>query len=334
MKDLEVISVQALQKKETGTFLNIDYEGERFPQDPERMMIPARGVGTCPEPSSRIRCGIKERSTRGRNADKTLKDNLKQQPKVSLAPKARCIIKLNEATASFDAYREEMAEKQEERPIVEHEYPTHAAKCKMRTEWISALDIRGYVKSSEWSDPQKLEDASTLEQQARDLADPVKGKLLGKHKAMVDWERTKDNLSRRAFWAKVPIYLQHPSVPNATQLNKVLNEVVKVITFNNRPLPSGVQPSERRRPTSKAMAKMYGVMEDHAITKSEYKSEYLEGKGRPLRIILRHKKAAPRPKTVGEWTENGGWAITEPCWAHMAPAAATSLADLLERMNK
>ena len=82
------------------------------------------------------------------------------------------------------------------------------------------------------------------------------------------------------------------------------------------------------------MAKMYGVMEDHTITKSEDKSEYLEGMRRPSRIIFRHMKAAPRPKSVGEWTESEGWVITEPCWAHMAPVAATSLADLLERLNK
>merc|ERR1719399_147506 len=51
-----------------------------------------------------------------------LKSNLNQQLEILRTAKARFIMELSEATASLNADREEMAEKEEERLTVEHEY--------------------------------------------------------------------------------------------------------------------------------------------------------------------------------------------------------------------
>merc|ERR1719327_2540268 len=75
----------------------------------------------------------------------TLKENLNQQLEVLRTSKARFIMELNEATASLNADREEMAEKEEERLTVEHEYKVYMAQCKKRIEWIFFQDFCSYL---------------------------------------------------------------------------------------------------------------------------------------------------------------------------------------------
>merc|ERR1719454_1270640 len=74
-----------------------------------------------------------------------LKGNLNQQLEVLRNSKARFILELNEATASLNGDREEMAEKEEERKTVEHEYKVFMAKCKKRIEWIFFQDFCSYL---------------------------------------------------------------------------------------------------------------------------------------------------------------------------------------------
>jgi len=74
-----------------------------------------------------------------------LKENLNAQLEVLRNSKARFILELNEATASLNADREEMAEKEEERKTLEHEYKVFMAKCKKRIEWIFFQDFCSYL---------------------------------------------------------------------------------------------------------------------------------------------------------------------------------------------
>merc|ERR1719238_2571084 len=74
-----------------------------------------------------------------------LKENLNQQLEVLRNSKARFIIQLNEATASLNSDREEMAEKEEQRVTIEHEYKVYMAKCKKRIEWIFFQDFCSYL---------------------------------------------------------------------------------------------------------------------------------------------------------------------------------------------
>merc|ERR1719421_567380 len=74
-----------------------------------------------------------------------LKQNLNQQLEVLRTSKARFIMELNEATASLNADREEMAEKEAERLTVEHEYKVYMAQCKKRIEWIFFQDFCSYL---------------------------------------------------------------------------------------------------------------------------------------------------------------------------------------------
>merc|ERR1719399_2151238 len=74
-----------------------------------------------------------------------LKENLNAQLEVLRNSKARFILELNEATASLNADREEMAEKEEERKTLEHEYRVFMAKCKKRIEWIFFQDFCSYL---------------------------------------------------------------------------------------------------------------------------------------------------------------------------------------------
>merc|ERR1719460_3224328 len=74
-----------------------------------------------------------------------LKMNLNQQLEVLRNSKARFIMELNEATASLNADREEMAEKEEEREKLEAEYKLYMSKCKKRIEWIFFQDFCAYL---------------------------------------------------------------------------------------------------------------------------------------------------------------------------------------------
>merc|ERR1719421_13780 len=74
-----------------------------------------------------------------------LKMNLNQQLEVLRNSKARFIMELNEATASLNADREEMAEKEEEREKLESEYKLYMSKCKKRIEWIFFQDFCAYL---------------------------------------------------------------------------------------------------------------------------------------------------------------------------------------------
>merc|ERR1719327_538820 len=74
-----------------------------------------------------------------------LKENLNAQLEVLRNSKARFTMELNEATASLNADREEMAEKEEERLTVEHEYKVYMAQCKKRIEWIFFQDFCSYL---------------------------------------------------------------------------------------------------------------------------------------------------------------------------------------------
>merc|ERR1719207_113329 len=71
--------------------------------------------------------------------------NMNQQLEVLRTSKARFIMDLNEATASLNADREEMAEKEEEREKIELEYKVYMAKCKKRIEWIFFQDFCSYL---------------------------------------------------------------------------------------------------------------------------------------------------------------------------------------------
>merc|ERR1719327_168254 len=75
----------------------------------------------------------------------TLKENLNQQLEVLRTSKARFIMELNEATASLNSDREEMAEKEEERKTLEHEYKVFMSHCKRRIEWIFFQDFCSYL---------------------------------------------------------------------------------------------------------------------------------------------------------------------------------------------
>merc|ERR1719443_2343537 len=74
-----------------------------------------------------------------------LKMNMNQQLEVLRNSKARFIMELNEATASLNADREEMAEKDEERQKLESEYEVYMSKCKKRIEWIFFQDFCAYL---------------------------------------------------------------------------------------------------------------------------------------------------------------------------------------------
>merc|ERR1719236_384145 len=94
-----------------------------------------------------------------------LKMNMNQQLEVLRNSKARFIMELNEATASLNADREEMAEKEEEREKLELEYKVYMSKCKKRIEWIFFQDFCAYLviraqvmKESSVSPPEKIVD--------------------------------------------------------------------------------------------------------------------------------------------------------------------------------
>merc|ERR1719217_1467830 len=74
-----------------------------------------------------------------------LKMNLNQQLETLRNSKARFIMELSEATASLNADREEMGEKEEEREKIELEYKVYMAKCKKRIEWIFFQDFCAYL---------------------------------------------------------------------------------------------------------------------------------------------------------------------------------------------
>jgi hypothetical protein len=74
-----------------------------------------------------------------------LKENLNQQLEVLRNSKARFIMELNEATASLNSDREEMAEKEEQRKTLEHEYKVYMSHCKKRIEWIFFYDFCSYM---------------------------------------------------------------------------------------------------------------------------------------------------------------------------------------------
>merc|ERR1719460_1196569 len=74
-----------------------------------------------------------------------LKMNMNQQLEVLRNSKARFIMELNEATASLNSDREEMAEKDEQRKTLEHEYKVYMSHCKKRIEWIFFQDFCSYL---------------------------------------------------------------------------------------------------------------------------------------------------------------------------------------------
>merc|ERR1719454_130611 len=74
-----------------------------------------------------------------------LKAGLNAQLEILRNSKAKLIMQLNEATASLNADRQEMAEKEEERKTLEHEYKVFMAKCKKRIEWIFFQDFCSYL---------------------------------------------------------------------------------------------------------------------------------------------------------------------------------------------
>merc|ERR1719389_1581553 len=74
-----------------------------------------------------------------------LKMNMNQQLEVLRNSKAKFIVELNEATASLNADREEMAEKEEQRKTLEHEYKLYMSKCKKQIEWIFFQDFCAYL---------------------------------------------------------------------------------------------------------------------------------------------------------------------------------------------
>merc|ERR1719181_1091623 len=76
---------------------------------------------------------------------KMLETNLNQQLEVLRNAKARFILQLNEAVANMNADREEMAEKEDERTTLEHEYTVYMKACKKRIEWIMFQDICAFI---------------------------------------------------------------------------------------------------------------------------------------------------------------------------------------------
>jgi len=74
-----------------------------------------------------------------------LKMDLNQQLEVLRNSKAKLIMQLNEATASLNSDRQEMAEKEEERDRLELEYKAYMKKCKARIEWIFFQDFCSYL---------------------------------------------------------------------------------------------------------------------------------------------------------------------------------------------
>merc|ERR1719265_2145327 len=74
-----------------------------------------------------------------------LKMDLNQQLEILRNSKARFTMELNEATASLNADREEMGEKEKEREKIELEYKIYMSKCKKRIEWIFFQDFCAYL---------------------------------------------------------------------------------------------------------------------------------------------------------------------------------------------
>lgn len=75
-----------------------------------------------------------------------LKNSLNQQIEVMRNSKARFNIGLNEAVANLAADREEMAQKEAERQVLEKEYKDYMKACKKRIEWIMYQDMCSYLK--------------------------------------------------------------------------------------------------------------------------------------------------------------------------------------------
>merc|ERR1719181_168137 len=76
---------------------------------------------------------------------KMLQIDLNQQLEVLRNAEARFILQLNEAVANMNADREEMAEKEDERTTLEHEYTVYMKACKKRIEWIMFQDICAFL---------------------------------------------------------------------------------------------------------------------------------------------------------------------------------------------
>jgi hypothetical protein len=74
-----------------------------------------------------------------------LKEDLNAQLQLLRNSKAKLTMQLNEATASLNSDREEMAEKEEERDRIEQEYKAYMHKCKKRIEWIFFQDFCSYL---------------------------------------------------------------------------------------------------------------------------------------------------------------------------------------------
>merc|ERR1719420_740136 len=75
-----------------------------------------------------------------------LKFNYNQQLEVLRSSKAKFNQDLAEATGNLNSDREEMAEKEEMRVTLEHEYKVYMKECKARIEWIMFQDICAYLK--------------------------------------------------------------------------------------------------------------------------------------------------------------------------------------------
>jgi len=94
-----------------------------------------------------------------------LKFNYNQQLEVLRSSKAKFNQDLAEATGNLNSDREEMAEKEEMRVTLEHEYKVYMKECKARIEWIMFQDICAYLKVratimtfSKVSPPEKITD--------------------------------------------------------------------------------------------------------------------------------------------------------------------------------
>merc|ERR1719262_785341 len=94
-----------------------------------------------------------------------LKFNYNQQLEVLRSSKAKFGQDLAEATGNLNSDREEMAEKEEMRVTLEHEYKVYMKQCKARIEWIMFQDICAYLKVrstfmtfSKVSPPEKITD--------------------------------------------------------------------------------------------------------------------------------------------------------------------------------
>ena len=98
-----------------------------------------------------------------------LKSNPNAQPEIPRNSKARFTMELSEATVSLNADRKEMAEKEQEREKLEHEYKVYMAKCKKRIEWIFVQDSCTYLFLhaqvmiySKVSPPEKIADCDII----------------------------------------------------------------------------------------------------------------------------------------------------------------------------